>query len=175
MRNSFAPPPIQMTPSAGPKLNVRRLLVDNRDRTSGTEFDFQIRFGNAYRANSVGVSEYSLVRSVEMKLAAIPKVSNEDYVIVDIQELSDSNLDASNNAGTRAFAVAFFDVSTLAAGTVKPSRDFYSQKVTFDPPLSTLDRLSVRLLKRDGSVVLTSDTAGASNAAILLEVSTLSL
>lgn len=155
------------------KSHTRRLLVDNRDRSSGTAFDFQVLFGNAYRANSSGVSEYINVSAVEMKLVAFPKVADEAYVILDIRELNDSNLDATNNAGTKSFVVAFFDTSTLADGDVKPIRDFYSQRVTFDPPLSKLDRLSVRCLKRDGTVVASGETGGKENVSMLLEVETM--
>lgn len=154
------------------KTFTRRLLVDNRDRISGSPFDFQVVFGNAYRPNSSGVSEYINVSSVEMKLLAFPKIDAEDYVILDVKELNDSNLDASNTAGTRSFAVGYFDTSALSAGVVKPIRDFYSQKIAFDPPLAKLDRLSVKCVKRNGNVVTVGETGNQGNVSMLLEIET---
>jgi hypothetical protein len=169
---SLRQPVIRKDVLGGLPKHTRRLLVDSRDRESGTDFSYQVVFGNGYRANSVGVSEYLNVSSVEMKLLAFPKITNESYVVVDIRELNDSNLDATNNTATRAYAVGFFDTSQLAPGDVKPIRDFYSQKVVFDPPLNKLDKLNVRFLKRDGNVVTVGETGGVGNNAILFEVVT---
>lgn len=157
--------------STEPHAVTRRLLVDNRDRVSGSPFDYQVLFGNTFRANSVGVSEYRNVSSIELKLLAFPKIANEAYVVVDIAELnSDSNLDATNSVGHAAFAVGFFDTSQLAPGDVKPIRDFYSQKVVFNPP-RVVDKLSVRCLTHDGNVVQTgASTGNSNNMSMLLEV-----
>lgn len=144
----------------------RRLLVDYRDRDSGSPFDFTVKLGAS------GVEPYQHVTSVELKLLALPKIASESYAIIDIKELNDSLLDATNNAANRSFAVGFFDSSILSAGDIKPIKDFYSQKIIFNPPLQTLDRLSVRVLKQNGNVVSTSETANVSDVSMLLEVET---
>lgn len=144
----------------------RRLLVDYRDRESGNPFDFVVKFGNN------GVTSYEHVRSVEMKMMALPKIANEMYAIVDIEELNDSLLDGTNNATNRSFCVGFFDSSLLNTGDIKVSKDFYSQKVVFNPPLQKLDRLTIKVLKQDGNVVTTADTSNVSSMAMLLEIET---
>lgn len=151
---------------------TRRLLVDNRDRTSGSEFDFVVRFGNPY-INASGVSEYERVKSVDIKMAAIPKIAGEQYAVIDIAELNDSTLDATNNAANQAFAVSFFDTSILSPGDVKPSKDFYSQRVVFNPPLNKLDRMSVKILRQNGNVVTTADTGLVGNLSLLFEIEVL--
>lgn len=144
----------------------RRLLVDYRDRDSGGPFDFSVKFGNN------GVTAYEHVKSVEMKMLALPKVQGETYAIVDIEELNDSLLDGTNNATNRSFCVGFFDSSLLAAGDIKVSKDFYSQKIIFNPPLQKLDRLTVKVLKQDGNVVSLSETNNVSSMVMLLEIVT---
>lgn len=152
----------------------RRLLIDNRDRVSGNVFDFEIRFGNGYRSNSVGVSEYHNVTSVDMKILAFPKILNEDYVVVDISQFRDyTNLDASNNAANHAFCVGFFDSSQLTPGDTKPVRDFMTQRVLFDPPLPKLDRINARFLVGNGDIVHGGLTGGNTRVSMLLEVSTM--
>ena len=147
-------------------ITTRRLLVDYRDREGGAPFDFVVHFGKN------GVTSYEHVTSVEMKMLALPKINNEMYAIIDIKELNDSLLDGTNNAANRSFAVGFFDSSLLTAGDIKVSRDFYSQKVIFNPPLQKLDRLTVKVLKQDGSTVTTADTGGVASMSMLLEVET---
>lgn len=144
----------------------RRLLVDYRDRESGDPFNYMVRFGNN------GVTAYEHVRSVEMKMLAIPKISNEMYAVVDIEELNDSLLDGTNNATNRSFCVGFFDSTLLNAGDIKVSKDFYSQKVVFNPPLQKLDRLTIKVLKQDGNIVSTSETSNVSDMTMLLEIET---
>jgi hypothetical protein len=144
----------------------RRLLVDYRDRESGGPFDYVVRFGNN------GVTAYEHVRSVEMKMLALPKVTGEMYAIVDIEELNDSLLDGTNNATNRSFSVGFFDTSILSAGDIEVSKDFYSQKVIFNPPLQKLDRLTINVLKQDGNVVNVSETNNVSSMAMMLEIET---
>ena len=149
--------------------HTRRLLVDSRDRTDGTDYDFTVRFANPY-VNTTGVSEMQNVSSVDLKLAAIPRVAGENYAIIDIAELRDSTLDATNNTANRAFAVAFFDNSLLSPGDVKPMKDFYTQKIVFNPPLNKLDRMTIRILKHDGSLVTRSDTGNVGNVSFLFDV-----
>jgi len=143
--------------------------VDSRDKTSGDDFDYVVRFGNAFN-NAPGVSEFDNVTRVDIKMASIPKVEGESYVILDITELRDSTLDATNNACNRAFAVAYFDTSLLAPGDTKPIKDFYTQRIEFNPPLGKLDRLSIRILKHDGSVVAASQTGNVTNTSMLFEI-----
>lgn len=144
-----------------PKTEIvtRRLLVDNRDKASGTAFDFTVNF-----------TEYEHIVSAELKMAAIPKVHDEAYVVLDIDQLNDLTLNATNTVGLRSYAIAYFDSSSLSDGDVKPIKDFWGQKTTYTPPIRKLDKLSVRILKPDGTTVTASDTGSKTNVSLLLEL-----
>jgi hypothetical protein len=154
---------------------VRRLMIDARDRfdvANTSPFDFRIYLDNAFRSNSTGVSSYENVTSVELKALAIPKVADEPYVIVNIDECNDSVLDSTSNTANRAYAVAYFDSDTMTTGTIKPikGQDFYYKRAVLNPPLPRLDRMSIRFLKHDGTVVTLSDTANSSHVSLLFEI-----
>lgn len=154
-----------------PKVQVKRLHIDNRDRSSGDAFDFEVLFGNAFRENVPGVVEYRNVVAVELKLLSFPKVVNEPYVVMDVAELNNTNLDTTNKSGTQNFAVCFFDAKDT--GEVSPLEHLFTQKVIFNPPLSRLDRLTIKFKKQDGSIVTPTDTGGKSTMSMMMEVSTM--
>ena len=144
---------------------TRRLLIDSRDASTYSPFDFVV---NCNTDLSRGV--YKNIESVELKMAAVPKVAGENYVALDVSQLRDSNLDATNQATHDAFAVVFFDSSLLSAGDYKPVDKMFAQKAIFSPPIGSLDKLHVRVLKRDGNVVSVSETANAETVQLLLDV-----
>lgn len=160
-----------------PTGSIHRLFVDARDRydsANSSPFNFRVYLDNAHRDNHTGVSAYENVTSIEMKGLAIPKISNEPYVIVDIDECNDNVLDATNNPANGAFAIAYYDADTLSVGSVKPIKgiDYYQKKITFNPPIPRLDRLSIKFKKHDGNVITTSDTANGDHVSILFEITT---
>jgi hypothetical protein len=118
----------------------------------------------------MAIHRYTDIVCVELKLASIPKVQDEQYVVLDIEELRDSNLDASNPTAHESFAVVYFDNSGLAPGAYKPMDKFYSQKTYFSPPIASIDRLTVAVRKPDGSVVSTSETGNNEHVSFLLDV-----
>lgn len=146
---------------------TRRLLIDSRDADPGVyqPFRFSIRLDR-----NMSRERYQNIRCVELKLASIPKVANEQYVVLDIQELRDSNLDASNQTSHESFAVVYFDNSNLTPGAYKPMDKFFSQKTYFSPPISSIDRITVTLRKPDGSIVDVSETGGQHHVSFLLDV-----
>lgn len=155
---------------------VNRLFVDNRDRhdyPTSSPFDFQVYLGNDPRA-SAGVRGYENVTSVELKAVALPKVANERYVIMSVDELNDNMLESTTPAAHNAFAIVYFDSDGLTAGSVKPLKgsDFYQKQLLFKPPLARLHRLSIKFLKHDGTVITTADTGGENHVSILFEVTT---
>lgn len=145
----------------------RRLLIDSRDATTENyqPFDFTIKLDS-----DMATERYKNIQCVELKLASIPKVADEQYVILDIEELRDSNLDASNQTAHESFAVVYFDNSGLSPGAYKPMDKFFSQKTYFTPPISSIDRLTVRVRKPDGSVVDVSETSNVEHVSFLLDV-----
>jgi hypothetical protein len=152
---------------------TRRLLIDSRDGSytkSGNPFDFEVQL------SSLGVEPLEHVLSVECKILAVPKVANETYCIVDIEQLRDERFSATNDAANRGFVVSFFDSSPgtgtgagLQPGDYKPNRDFYGQKVTFTPLLNKVDKLNVRILTQSDAVVVPLQTANVTTVSMLLE------
>ena len=146
---------------------TRRLLIDSRDAQAShyRPFQFTIRLDP-----DMSIQRFRNIQCVELKLASIPKVAGEQYVVLDITELRDSNLDASNQTSHEAFAVVYFDNSNLSAGAIKPMDKFFAQKTYFNPPIASLDRLTVTIRKPDGSIVSPSETNGVEDVSFLLQV-----
>lgn len=144
---------------------TRRLLIDSRDAETYEPFRFTV-----YLNRDIAIQRYTDVSCVELKLASIPKVEDEQYVVLDIEELRDSNLDASNPTAHESFAVVYFDNSRLATGTYKPMDKFFSQKTYFTPPIGSIDRLTVSVRKPDGNLVSTSETGNNEHVSFLLDV-----
>lgn len=165
------------SPKGAPAQTVtKRLFVDNRDRygyPAGSDFNFQVYFGND-PSRSVGIEGWENVTSVELKAVAMPKVANERYVIMSVDELNDDMFEATSSVAHNAFAIVYFDSDNLATGAVKPLKgaDFYQKQMVFKPPLAKLNSLSIKFLKHDGSVVTTADTAGETQVSILFEITT---
>lgn len=172
------PPPQASTVHVASGIQLRRLFIDNRDRheSSASPFDFKLFLGND-ASRSIGISGYENVLSVELKALAFPKIANERYVILRIDELRDSYLDATCSPAQDAFAIIYFDSDALATGSIKPLKgvDFYQKQLVFRPPLSKLNSLSIKFVKHDGNVVTTSDTGGESNVSLMLEVTSRAL
>jgi hypothetical protein len=146
---------------------TRRLLIDSRDAQARyyQPFHFTIKLDT-----DMSIQRFRDIQCVELKLASIPKVAGEQYVVLDIEELRDSNLDASNRASHEAFAVVYFDNSNLTAGAIKPMDKFFSQKTYFNPPIASMDRLTVTIRKPDGTIVSPSETGGIDTVSFLLNV-----
>lgn len=165
---SSLPPYLGGGPPAGTV--KRRLLLDNRDRpdpANTSPFDFSVHLTQA------GVDRYENVTAVELKGLAFPKVAGEPYVIMDIRELNDQ-IDATNSAAHRTFGVMYFDSELLTPGQVKAVKgyDFYQRAARFNPPLPSMDRLTIKFLTHSGNVVTTAQTGGETHASMLLEITT---
>jgi hypothetical protein len=156
-----------LSPKIESPVVTRRLLIDSRDAQASNynPFQFTIKLDP-----DMSIQRYKNIQCVELKLASIPKVTGEQYVVLDIEQLRDSNLDASNQTSHEAFAVVYFDNSGLSAGAYKPMDKFFSQKTYFNPPISSLDRLTVSIKKPDGNVVSMSETANVEDVSFLLDV-----
>lgn len=145
----------------------RRLFIDSRDASVYAPFDFTVKLDD-----DVSRGRYKNVESIELKAVTIPKIANEDYCVIDIEEMEDSNIDSSVPTLNNGFAVAYFDNSTLAAGDVKVVDKLFTQRAVFNPPI-TLDKMKVKIRKHDGSIVSPSDTANSNNVTMLFELSML--
>lgn len=153
-----------------PQFVVHKLLLDSRDAVSfaNTSSAFACRFD----LTACPHGEYTNVISAELKGAAVPKANAENYCLVDIPQLSDDQLDATNSNTHNTFAALFFDSSALADGCVKPLRgaDFYSKVVRYRSAINRLDTLDVSIRLWDGSVLSPGSAGGANSFQLLLEM-----
>lgn len=151
-----------------------RLFVDSRDCVNTLQtFEFTVYLSDPFRDSSIGVQRFDRIQSVELKALAFPKVESQEYVIMDIAELNDERLYSSNPTANSSFAVMYFD--TEVVGDIKPMKgfDYYQKDITFNPIIPSLSKLTVRFLKRDGSVISTLDTLGVDHCSFMLEITTL--
>lgn len=171
---TYRAPLIPHTCSQG--LMRHRLFVDSRDCIANLNtFEFTVYLSDPFRETSIGVARFERVKSVELKALAFPKITGEEYVIMDVQELNDERLHSSNNAANRAFAVMYFDANTLTAGDIKPMKgyDFYQKDISFNPVIPSLTKLTVSFKKRDGSVVTPANCNTVNHCSFMLEITTL--
>lgn len=169
-------PPLTFDSKHPDEVQLHRLFVDSRDCIQSlTSFAFTVYLSDPFRDPSIGVAPFDRVKSVELKGLAFPKTS-EDYVIMDIEELNDDTLLASNDAGNRSFAVIYFDTgSSSQLGEIRPIKgyDYYQKEIAFNPVLPSLTKLTVTFKNRDGSVITPADTGGVDRCSFMLEITTL--
>jgi hypothetical protein len=116
--------------------------------------------------------------SFSLKGLAFPKLAGEQYVILSIDELNDEQLQSTRVAANRSYAIAFFDTSLLAAGTVKPMKSsdltFTRSSIAYNPVIGKLNTLTIHFYKPDGTIVTPADCGGVETCALLVEVVVLS-
>jgi hypothetical protein len=159
-----------------PGIMRHRLFVDSGDCVANlSTFEFTVYLSDPFRETSIGVARFERVKSVELKALAFPKIINEDYVIMDIQELNDERLHSSNDAANRAFAVMYFDANTLQPGEIKPMKgyDFYQKDISFNPIIPSLSKLTVKFLDKSGTIVSKVNTGNVNQCSFMLEITTL--
>lgn len=148
---------------------VHRVMVDARDRfdpTNSSPFNFTLDLVDK------GIGPFKSVQSVEVKGLAFPKIANEPYVVMCVEQFnSDSMLETTFDGGNRMYAVFYFDTDQMPVGAVKPIKaiDFYQKTMRFNPPIA-LNQLTVSFRKWDGTTVTTADTGGAAHVSFVMEV-----
>lgn len=165
------------------------LFVDNRDRNRAFDDKGGYATNTAPYCFTVNMEDiargrFENVVSVEMKSLVFPKIADEPYVVVDIEEFR-TGIDTVNATDPRnddVFAVAYFDGVTapsgasggMPAGDLKAIRgvDFYKKIVTFNPPLATLHKMNVNFKKYGGQKVTKADVANVEHVSFILEVVT---
>lgn len=147
---------------ASKALNHKYVLIDNRSRDPrDTPFEYTVLFGDdAGKINSLGVGPLLNIVSVEMKHFIGARPITCDYIVFDIDELNGHLLTLDNNT-TGSYAVASFDhapnFSNRDACRLIKGDLICASKVTFDPPLSKLNRLTIKLLKYGGEPMSVDD------------------
>lgn len=167
--NNFAPDPPKI------KTYKQQLFIDFRDyiediKSNDGKLDFNVLWSNGrhtarkqeayidqygnekFRSvvdpdaswnDSLSIPPYDYVTQVELLGICCDKVIDENYFIVDIPEF-DGNIHSSDNKGSHdKFAIVYFDTA------FKPlkGRDFTPKIKVFDPPLTSLNKIRIRLCK----------------------------
>lgn len=143
------------------------LLIDARDRISGSAFDFRVNLNERLEQ----------VTNVKLLGACVPKTSDM-YSLLTVAEFQNSTIDTSNVAQTKAvFAPLIYDSSTSQVGDIKSIKGFdfgSGWEIQMNPPLPKLDRLSVSITRPNGTPLTASDTANVTTAVLLFEINTCS-
>ena len=109
---------------------------------------------NTYSA-SMNLAPYDYVTKVELLGISFPKIANEAYFILSIDEL-ENNIDSSDNGGSRdSFAVIYYDSQTLPTGSVKPlkGKDFSPKVYEFKTHKDNFNKMRIRFKKYGGEII----------------------
>jgi hypothetical protein len=155
---------------------THQLFLDSRDAVEGNgpfEKMFYLNNPNKKSANS---GSFKNVSEISILAFAMPKVANEHYVYVDLGSQLNNTIYGSDEGITDQIAgVFFFDSGALATGTVKPQKgsDFTPKKVVFEPFVTEIDRIPIRILKHGGEAVSAMDVApGQAEFSMLISITT---
>lgn len=129
---------------------ISTFFVDSRFRNDGSNVDFYVDLmgdGNML----INYKNVSKVELVGVSLKNVYANDNEEhYFILDIKELNDSKIFSNNPYAHHKFACVYFDHCCPGSNnvTIKPmkGRDFFSKETQFDPPISILNRLTIKLI-----------------------------
>lgn len=137
-------------------------FIDSRDVNKTKDFQYDILMETPFKN----------VCSIELKGLSFPKVQNEQYVIIDIDECKDRLTSVDNSASHRSFAVCYFD--KLNTGEVRPMRgaDFDQKKYEFKPVVNKLGKLRISFKKYNGEIITSGDVNGVLDHTLLFEVTT---
>lgn len=141
----------------------------------GSPFQLTVYLDDPFKG--IGGTELHRVETIELKSLAFPKIANETYVIMDIEQLRDDRLISTNTTVVHGFAVMYFDASTLPTGDIKPMKgmDFWQRDIVFRPIVPKLTTLSVTFKKPDGNIVSAADTGNVRECSFMLEITTLDM
>ena len=154
-----------------PKLNKKMstIFVDSRDKDpSMGDFSYTIYLEHdSYK--SISISQIKNVSEIAIKNVCFPKVTNEDYVILDISEFQDNIISTDNSGSHRSTAITYFDSSNLIPGERKPCYVCCNSSVVLNPEID-LNKLTVKFMKHGGDLVQLSDTNNISQHSFTLEI-----
>lgn len=123
------------------------LFIDSRFSDSQSNVDFSVIFNKATDTHTGGypTQVFKNVTSVELtgfSVNAYTNATDENYLVLDIDELNNrihSNVPAAN----QAFATIYIDDKTREKSF--KGHDFDVKMIRFDPPLSALSRLTIKV------------------------------
>ena len=158
----FMPQPFFQLPQKNlivdPDPNYLSVDSHDRDRTkfpNPNEYTIPLISSDASGQGSVPGRRYKNIVSIELVSAVIPNRANvmdEIYLILDIDEIDNAVFDASNHNLSRGFKLMFCGCD----GTSKWLRldqdiSLPVKKIFYPKPKASFDRISIRILKRDGT------------------------
>lgn len=126
------------------------LFIDSRFAEGESNVNFSVIFNKSIQTHTSGypTQVFKNVTSVEMTAFSIHTSClndpGENYVIIDIEELNNrihSNVPEAN----QCFAIMYLDNEPNPKEKSFKGQDFDSKIKYFDPPLSSLSRLTVKL------------------------------
>ena len=128
------------------KETVSILHIDSRHAVRVSDTEFYVPFNDGYPGES-----FRDVTNVELHAIRFNGPVNTPYIVIDVNELNNntfSNVPWAN----RTFAVIHTVYDTFTNKTVK--FDFHDKVKYFNPPLTSLNRLSFRFLDPTTNVPL---------------------
>ena len=159
----FMPQPFYQLPQKNliddPDPDYLSIDSHDRDRTkfpNPNEYTIPLVSSDTNGQGSVPGRRYKNVTSIELISAVIPNRANvldEIYLILDIPEIEEETYHASNHNLSKGFAKLLF---CKCDGTLKWLRldiDLSDplHKIYYPKPKASLDKITIRLLKRDGT------------------------
>lgn len=109
---------------------VSTVFIDSRSRNDeDSAFNYKLTFSD------IGLPPFKNVTKIELKAISFPKVQNEDYVLLKINDLNTSFWTSDGaTQQTDIFSVIYFDNSLMVDGVKKPAKgsDFYQKIVQLD-------------------------------------------
>ena len=142
------------------------LFIDSREEFTGStsNVDFSVLFNRATGGHTGGYPTQSFknVTSVELTGFSVNKPfltentenTDENYLVLDIEELN-NRLHSNVPEANQAFATIYIDDPSRQKSF--KGHDFDVKKVQFDPPLSSLSRLTIKV-KNPSTRELIEDT-----------------
>ena len=125
------------------------LFIDSREEFTGStsNVDFSVIFNRATGGHTGGYPTQSFknVTSVELTGFSVNNYdndTNENYLVLDIEELN-NRLHSNVPEANQAFATIYID--DLSRQKSFKGHDFDVKKIKFDPPLSSLSRLTIKV------------------------------
>lgn len=167
-------------------LTKHTLFVDNRNRLALNESQGGPSTNTAPYAftitlDALGRGRYENIASCELKELVFPKIANEMYVVVDIEEFRDTydSVNTTDGPNDPVFAIVYFDGFEgcsagcgMQMGDTKPSDDIVGGHVVFKPTLQTIRKLTCNFRKHGGSLVTMADVGNVENVSFVLEIKT---
>ena len=120
---------------------------------------------------SIGVDPYNNVTKISLKAISFPKILNEQYVIMHIEEFDDS-MDSTSSSCHRKSMILFFDNKNMTPGEYKTMFPKVETGSEFIPKskIRSLSKLRVSFKKYNGDIIPSTDTNNENYHCFLLEV-----